>query len=283
MSGSSTQPRFENPQIYEITVPGPIDSRLTISSLANLGTELPVGVRYPGLLVWVENSDIDGNGVVDTGRGEFYAFIDGIDDINFRSLRSILTTTGSGTVFSLAFEYENEITAGTTTRLAHNLASNNLHVSFFDGNIPIEVAYVIPVGDLNTISITNDVSIANLRVVVTFVNTLILNPPAFSVADDNPLTRIRLRSLTTTTTQVLQPDTKLESIDYRVASGTPTVTLGTTVGGDDLHTATALTLGADGNFSINKSFVDEQTLYLTITGGIVHANINIRQAWFNLT
>lgn len=54
-TGNSLEPRFEYPQIFDIRVAGPIDSRMTISSLLNVDAELPQGVRYIGLLVFVSD------------------------------------------------------------------------------------------------------------------------------------------------------------------------------------------------------------------------------------
>lgn len=120
-TGNSLQARFEYAQIFDIRVPGPIDSRMSISSIANLDTELPSGVRYTGLFVWVE--DIQ----------QFYHFKTGITSGDF--VPFTLDITGNYKfVFVLPEIAPDEV-------FTHNLGTQDFLIQFFLDNQPISIDY----------------------------------------------------------------------------------------------------------------------------------------------
>lgn len=120
-TGNSLQPRFEYAQIFDIRVPAPIDSRMTISSISNVDTELPIAVRFIGLLVWV--SDIQ----------QFYLFKSGVDLVNFVPLT--LEVSGNYKfVFSLTEISPDDI-------FNHNLGTQDLIIQFFLDKKPVTIDY----------------------------------------------------------------------------------------------------------------------------------------------
>ncbi|BBI90423.1 hypothetical protein HYO65_gp031 [Tenacibaculum phage PTm1] len=121
-TGNSTVARFDYPLIFNITQPAPIDSRFTISSVSNLATELPSGVRYKGLIVWVED--------VKT----FYYFKDGILDTNF-----IVFTLGSAGVTKFIYNAPDPITNGELFN--HGLNTEEFTIGFILNNKPVIIDY----------------------------------------------------------------------------------------------------------------------------------------------
>ncbi len=77
MAGNSTFPIFQIPQSFEPTIPAPIDSRFRISSnlLTDVNSQMPIGVRYPGLIVWVDKRYADASNSSSTQfDGEHFVF-----------------------------------------------------------------------------------------------------------------------------------------------------------------------------------------------------------------
>jgi hypothetical protein len=273
MAGSTNIPKFEIPQGFTVTVPGPIDDRTKISSVANLDTELPMGVRYLGMpLIWVDD------------EAKWYMFAGGIENDNFMSLTDFLQFGGGGEIISIAFTYDYPIPPGTTTTLTHNLNSVNLHVTIFDGRQPLLIDWSIPEfeggSNTNQIEIHNDVPIENMRVVLAYAQTLSSNPSGFLPSDAVDTFTLKKRTIVSDTTQSIPANSKLLSIDYRQVSGTPIVKCGLTAGADDIHEEVSVLSGDDENIVVMKTYAAAQTLYFTVSGGAVDINININENVF---
>lgn len=74
---------------------------------------------------------------------------------------------------------------------------------------------------------------------------------------------------------------KLISVDYTQISGNPEVKLGTTAGGDDIHSLKVVNSGTDRNITLGKSFGSgSMTLYFTIAGGEISINLNYQDNIF---
>lgn len=125
MSGSGTQPKFEVPQSFDITIDAPIDARERVSSLASIDTELVVGVRYLGMKVWIE--DIK----------EYYYFP---NDVNTPEPYS---SGGSGAKYVASIN----VVSNTPLAIQHDLGTENISVVFNDGGEPIVIDYML--GDLS--------------------------------------------------------------------------------------------------------------------------------------
>lgn len=259
MSGSSTIPFFEIPQGFTLTVPGPIDSRMIISSVSNLTTEIASGVRTEGVLTWV------------TDEQQYYCFVGGTTNDKFVSLSSLLV---SGAVHAISFTYTSLLSANVYFDLAHNLNTINLHVTFYDGTNEILIDY--STNSVNTINIRPNIDIANLRVVITGINTSQTNPT--QTPTNSALSVIKHLAKVTNFTQTILNSEKLISIDYRVLTGTPTVICGTSGGGNDIHTSS--TISTDSNKTINKTFPLQTVLYFTISGGSVNVSITTQSNIF---
>lgn len=273
MAGSTNIPKFEIPQGFTVTVPGPIDDRTKISSVANLNTELPMGVRYLGMpLIWVDD------------ESRWYMFAGGIENINFMSLTDFLQFGGGGEIISVAFTYDFLISAGTTTLLTHNLNSVNLHVTIFDGRQPLLIDWSIPElnggSNTNQIEIHNDVPIENMRVVLAYAQTLSSNPSGFVPSDTVDTFTLKKRTIVSDTAQSIPANSKLLSIDYRQVSGTPIVKCGLTAGTDTIHPDVSISSGEDENIILMKTYSASQILYFTVSGGTVDINVNINENVF---
>lgn len=148
MSGSGTQPKFETPQSFDVTIDAPIDARERVSSLASIDTELVVGVRYLGMKVWVEDIKQD------------YYFP---NDVNIPEPY----TTGGGTTKYIETV---DIVANTPLEINHNLEDTNISVITHFGNDNIIVDYTLgDSGGSNTdtyITITSIIDYTGLKVTV---------------------------------------------------------------------------------------------------------------------
>lgn len=131
MAGNTTVPKFESPQVFDITVPGPIDTRYKITSLSAVSTELPLGVRYTGLMCWVDDLK------------KFYYFKFGVNDSDFIEFAGA-GGGGSGT-FKVGFTFNEEIYNGST--FTHNLGSQLLNISFHLNNKNILMDYEFTTGN----------------------------------------------------------------------------------------------------------------------------------------
>jgi hypothetical protein len=255
MSGSTTIPCFEASQGFTITVPGPIDDRFVVSSLSAVDAELHLGVRYQGMPIWIED------------QKSYYTFVDGLTYANLRSFKSLLVDAGG---LVLTFNYDAVSPANIDITLAHNLNSTNLLISAFDGLQPIDVAYNVI--DANSIAISPNVDIANLRLVVVYTNSNISNPPQYVATSD--FIPIKFENVASAFDYSILTTEKLFSIDCRKVSGTPLVTVGTTLAGNDLQTETAITT-SDLNILINKTFPINQNIYVTVSGGVIDIQLTI--------
>lgn len=81
-------------------------------------------------------------------------------------------------------------------------------------------------------------------------------------------------------TQVLGSNVKLESIDIRWISGTPSIIAGTTALASDILSARTPTSGNPSCNILSEYYQTAQTLYITVTGGTVDINTNIRESYF---
>jgi len=122
-TGDSNIARFDLPQIFDVRVPGPIDSRMTISSLTAITTEIPIGARYLGQTVWV--NDIK----------QFYYFKDGTSDIDFIPF----TLDSANASYKFVFTSISILQNGDF--LTHGLNTDNFIIQFFLDRKPIILDY----------------------------------------------------------------------------------------------------------------------------------------------
>lgn len=135
MAGNSTAPKFEIPQSYELTVAAPIDTRYTADSnlTSVLATQVPVSVRYAGLLVWVNRiyNDPD-NEMSSYSEGGYIYFKPNYEVAEpYKSDELIPTVfSGSGSSQSNVFtsEIKNIAADGQDTVVMHNLGVDNITV-----------------------------------------------------------------------------------------------------------------------------------------------------------
>ncbi len=91
-------------------------------------------------------------------------------------------------------------------------------------------------------------------------------------------TRSKETGKATSYTKSFPANSKLESVDIKKTAGTPTVTIGTTLGGDEIMPATAIS-----NVTLSPIiyyFSALTTVYITISGGTVSLNWNYYENYF---
>lgn len=115
MAGHNTNKVTPTTTVFERTIPQPLDKWGNISSINNLTVELPLKIRYFGMLVYVE--DIS----------EYYYFKNGVENEHFTALRKDLS--GVRIFDSIINTTKNQI-----FELEHSLDSNKLFVSFQHDN-----------------------------------------------------------------------------------------------------------------------------------------------------
>lgn len=149
-NGNTTLARFEYPLVFDITVPAPIDTRQTISSVANVDTEIVPGVRYDGLFVWV------------TDAQQFYVFKGG-------------TTTSHFVPFSLGltgvltkFIYTSTSVINNGDLFNHGLGTQDFKIQGILNNAPVSFDYEFLAYDSNNPT-------AHLN------NIRMLPPPGYSI------------------------------------------------------------------------------------------------------
>lgn len=71
----------EIPYVYRTLFGAPLDIRTVISSLSNLLTELPLKLRYEGLMIYVKDKHLP------------YIFVNGINDVNCIPLTLLISNT----------------------------------------------------------------------------------------------------------------------------------------------------------------------------------------------
>jgi len=84
---------------------------------------------------------------------------------------------------------------------------------------------------------------------------------------------LRLYNQNATFTQAFAADTKIDAITIRYVSGTPIVKIGETIGSDQIMLQDTIVSGIDYNVGWGKSYPASQTLYFTLTGGVIHVTI----------
>ena len=117
MAGSSTAPRVQKPYIISSTHAGPVDDKQTVSSIANIGVELPAGVRYKGLFSYVE--DIE----------QYYCFRSGVLDVHFVPMCETAAPPGTGDVKKFVTR---SVNLDNGIELSHSLNSMHVVVNVFD-------------------------------------------------------------------------------------------------------------------------------------------------------
>lgn len=80
-------------------------------------------------------------------------------------------------------------------------------------------------------------------------------------------------------TQAFAANSKIEAIDIRYVSGSATIKIGTSLGGEEIMSEDTLSSG-DMNLVVSKTFENATTLYFTLSGGVVHVNINYKPSYF---
>ena len=122
MAGNSPIAKFDYPLIFNITQPAPIDSRNTVSSVSAISTELPAGVRFTGLLSWVQDESV------------FYHFKDGVLDEHFVKLE-----LNDSSIQQFVFTSTEEIENGFTFN--HGLGVTDFLIQFFLEDEQIHLDY----------------------------------------------------------------------------------------------------------------------------------------------
>lgn len=199
MAGNSTLPKLETPQSYEVTIPAPIDTRITQDDnlTASINAQMPVGVRYPGLLFWVNYLYADANDSnSDRQDGAFcYYRPDYLAAEPFESANLILTELSSGgqvTQGISGYRTEIGILSAATGELTvlHNLGTDDIVVSAYFKDVGTSAAEVFQLDwnfdntniDLGDESNNTDYNInskyhaikINSTVILNFVNIVII-------------------------------------------------------------------------------------------------------------
>lgn len=87
-------------------------------------------------------------------------------------------------------------------------------------------------------------------------------------------------SVSTSQTWAAESGTLLSGIDIHWVASTPTVRVGTTLGGDEIMGDRLVTSAADSNNAVRKSFTAATTVYITISGGTVTVNLDYETNYF---
>lgn len=87
-------------------------------------------------------------------------------------------------------------------------------------------------------------------------------------------------SVSTSQTWAAEEGCLLTGIDIHWVASTPTVRVGTTLGGDEIMGDRLVTSAADSNNSVRKSFTSASTVYITISGGTVTVNLDYETNYF---
>lgn len=111
MAGHDTKETTHISTVFSRTVPSPLDKWSNISSKSKVTEELPLGIRYVGMLVFVED------------EGSFYFFKGGIQDINLTHLNGDLEGIKT-------FDVLVNTTANQIVEIEHNLEASNINVAF---------------------------------------------------------------------------------------------------------------------------------------------------------
>lgn len=72
-------------------------------------------------------------------------------------------------------------------------------------------------------------------------------------------------------TALLAANTKVLAVDFKIVSGTPTIKVGTSNGGEEIIYQE--TISANAMRAVSEYFSVETTLYISVSGGVVDVNI----------
>ncbi len=182
MAGHNTTATVQTPVVYERMIPHPLDKWSNISAKAQVGTQIPSGVRYQGMMVWVEDEKI------------FYHFKDGILDTHLVKLSS--TLEGIRTFDALV-----NTTANNKLEVKHDLGASNISITFQHNDEFLLVGWkrgkIDGTDKGNYIHFSTDVDYTSLRV---FIISKDLSPTQPTHPNlDNELATIQVRLNTTRT------------------------------------------------------------------------------------
>lgn len=93
---------------------------------------------------------------------------------------------------------------------------------------------------------------------------------AFTAAGDCHQTHTKVTDQTGAITKAFNDGDLLLKINFQYVSGTPLVKIGTSAGGDQLYPETEVQTGIPLMANLDKGFESNTTIYITITGGLVH-------------
>ena len=96
---------------------------------------------------------------------------------------------------------------------------------------------------------------------------------------DNLITKYQDASKSAAFTRIIPANCKLDSIDFLKISGTPVVKIGTTLGGEEVLVETTINNSSSLN-SLISYFEASDTLYISISGGVVTINFNLYEDTF---
>jgi len=146
MSGSSTAPRVQKPYIISTTFAAPLDDRLVISSVSNIDAELPLPLRFRGLMVFVED------------QSTYYYFKDGITNTDFIKFN----VGDSGAINVIASTLIGD------TEIVHGIGTKDISVNVYENEpsqSPLDVQWVI--GKLDTTGLTEEEAEAYRKNIIT--------------------------------------------------------------------------------------------------------------------
>jgi hypothetical protein len=119
---------------------------------------------------------------------------------------------------------------------------------------------ILPDGSGNWLS--RKISVSNLQAdLIDELNTI-------STATNNIPTPYLDKNKSAAFTRAVDADSKVTEIDIKIISGSPTVKIGTTLGGEDILLESELT-GDFANVQPHKNFDAAGTLYFSVSGGTI--------------
>ncbi len=173
MAGNSTLPKFGIPQSYDVTIAAPLDTRLTTDSdlTSQISVQIPVGIRYAGLLVWLNYRYADiGNPASLRTDGEYMYFRPDYSQLDpFLPANLILTPLIGGAGLGLAtFKTTiSSIAANTPVQIFHALRTTNLLVTMTSFNIGTgAMKFILPewVYDDTNINLSDVTNVTNYSI-----------------------------------------------------------------------------------------------------------------------
>lgn len=150
----------EIPHNFKVLQDTPIDSRYKISSIENLDTEIPLGVRYQGLMVWVTNLNA------------FFIFKNGIQKSNFVAYNQndilVINSISDIAVIPMNVRYQGQLV--------------------FIKNLREFYAFRNGIDNVNLISISNDIIIIQDKIEIPNIPTVSrFHGRLFYITNDNAL------------------------------------------------------------------------------------------------